>query len=215
MKKVTYLLATTVLVMILTSSNCRKSPKPEPEDLNKHLTGRVYDKVDGEPMKGFKVCLYQWDYPDGSSSQVYKKLQEVHTDNNGNYEMFFTREHNLGYATEMETKAPGYTYEIIPADLSDQDLLKKEIHRDHPVESRGYLKWHVIGDSTNVSCYLQIGGGGERVSHGSEETFWVSFSANVLSKQDYSIKRPDFTYFDTSFTLFYPKHDTVYVTTHF
>ena len=79
----------------------------------------------------------------------------------------------------------------------------------------GYVKWHVIGDLGNYRCYLGIGGGGQSVYNGENKIFWEAGWATEMITISYGIKNNGLTIMDTSYKVFLPKHDTVFVNIHF
>lgn len=204
-----------IALLILMSASCKKSPKPEPEDLNKHLYGKVYDETDGERLSNCKIGLYQHT-ADGSLNISYKKIAETYSDSNGNFEFYFTKIQSSNYAIQLEKRPTNFTMEVLPTAIQPQEERKKEISFDIKVKPLGYVKWHVVGDQGNYKCFLDIGGSGRDVYKGQDEILWEPSWANRNVNVSYAILNSNSIIIkDTSYDLLLPKHDTIFVEIHF
>jgi hypothetical protein len=216
MKKVNYFIGRTFLLFFLINLNCRKHTAPEPEDLNKHLSGKVYDQTDGERLNNCRVGLYK-NIDDGSINNGYKKLAETYTDGNGNYEFAFTKVATESYAIQLEQSLPGYTEEYFPTDIQPQEERKKEIIVDIKVKPLSYLKWHIVGDKGNASIFVNIGGQGQGFPKGADDFYCLSLQANDSVRIIYTIQPflPDTIKLRKDLKIWIPKNDTAYMETHF
>ncbi len=154
-------LMTVALIPIIISVGCKKPKSPQPEDLNKHLFGIVYDANDGKQIQNCRIALYQT-VNDGGLNNSYLKLAETYTDKNGNYSFNFKRSSEVSYAIEVVESPEGSIFTFFPTDIVVEKIHEKEIAvnlKATYLYYYGYINWQVIGDRGNERCYVTIDGG--------------------------------------------------------
>lgn len=190
MKRTALLFYTALAIVISINLHCTKTTQPEPENMNKHLFGKVFDRYDNTIVPNCTVSLYEGRFDGGNMR--YTKFAEQTTGSYGKYDFRFTRKPDvLTYVFNLDRTPPGFVCDYVFTglnDIPDAIMKKSEIDFDIPTVSFGELKVRFIGDGTGNKVILGDGGGGGReYYHGCDTIAWWSNESGKPAKFSYAV----------------------------
>ncbi len=218
MKKAKISICIVAGITLLFGTGCKKKSNPPPEDLNKHVFGKVYDESDGQPLPHCLVALYQ-SVNDGSINNAYLKIAETYSDSNGDYAFYFKSDVSLRYAVELLQSSKGSIFSYFPTDIMPEKMKSKEIVMDLKANYLwyyGYINWRVIGNKGSDKCIIKINGGAPtEVLHNQERILRDLIFHTNLIRVEYRVEHQSQMVIDTSFFAGASKLDSTFIDINF